>query len=99
MEKKQVAAALAERLANHRVPDRVVDSLAAEISVARHAPIGVDVCMYGICLDYFVDRPKLKDLLEELRIDHSLGGVRIFPKGIINPDKFLVQVERAVDRG
>jgi hypothetical protein len=99
MEKqRELAAALSKRLASRKVGDDVVQSLTKDLAAVGQVPIDVDICMYGICIDYFVDRGEVVSLIERLYKHPGLGGIKIFPKGILDPTKFLVQVERAVGR-
>jgi hypothetical protein len=98
MESKALAAALAQRLASHNVGDEVIATLVRELDAIDRAPIDVDVCTLGICVDYFIDRREVGGLFEKLRNSKSLGPIRVFPKGIIQPDGFLVQVEHTLDR-
>ncbi|MBL4686614.1 MAG: hypothetical protein JKY37_18605, partial [Nannocystaceae bacterium] len=76
--------------------DAAVKDLVRDIAIIGQIPIKVDICMFGICLDYYVDREELVGLIDKLHMQPELGGIKIFPKGIIDPTKFLVQVERAV---
>ena len=98
MESKALAAALARRLASHKVGDEVIADLVRELESIDRAPIDVDVCTLGICVDYFIDRREVGNLFERLRESSNLGPIRVFPKGIIQADGFLVQVEHTLDR-
>lgn len=95
---KVLAAAFAKRLAAHKFSSEAVETLASQVSKAGTKPIDIDICQYGICVDYLVPRKSLGELINRLEQDFSLGGVRIFPKGIIDPDAFLVKVEHAFER-
>jgi hypothetical protein len=98
MESKALAAALARRLAAHRVDDQVIAGLVRELEAVEQPPIDVDVCTLGICVDYFIDRGEVGKLFEKLRDSANLGPIRVFPKGILQPDGFLVQVEHSLNR-
>jgi hypothetical protein len=98
MDPKTVAAALSKRLAAHRVSDKAVQLLAKQVVHAKAKPIGIDICQFGICLDYWVPRNSLGELINRLEGDATLGGIKVFPKGIIDPDAFLVTVEHIVER-
>lgn len=97
-DREEWAKALSQRLAGREVDDEAINSLADEMLRTDQNPIDVDICQYGICIDYFVDRGEIGSLLERLSFDERLGGIKIFPKGIIDPTSFLVQVERAMPR-
>jgi len=93
MERKELANALSRRLAATSIDDKQMDTIVAELSRVGFDPKDVDICTVGICVDYFVDRKDLVGLLERLG-ENPLGGpIRLFPKGIINPDLFVVQVD------
>ena len=48
-----------------------------------------DVCIYGICVDYFTDRiPKLDGILSR----GDIARIDVFPYGIIEWDRFRVHV-------
>lgn len=95
---KALAGALAKRLASRKVSDEAVAALSHDIAAVGRFPIDVDICMYGICIDYMVDRKDMVKLIDRLHTNPRLGGIKIFPKGILDPDKFLVQVEQAFSR-
>ena len=96
--KRALASAFSKRLAAHKVSDETVNQLATTVSGMRAQPIDIDICQYGICLDYWVNRKSLGEFVNQLEGDNTLGGIRVFPKGIINPDAFLVSVEHVLER-
>lgn len=98
MDVREVAAAFSKRLAAHKVSDEAVELLAKQVVVAGSRPIDIDICQYGICIDYWVPRKGLGELLNRFERDPTLGGIKVFPKGIINPDAFLVTVEHHLAR-
>jgi hypothetical protein len=91
---KDVQAGLSRQLANFKLSDAVVKSLADRItvdglSIGRFYP-----CMYGICVDYFSDRiPKLDVFTSK----HRVAKWEVFPYGIIDWDRFRVRVAYNVD--
>lgn len=93
---RELAAALSKRLASRKIGDPEIKALTRDLTSVGRFPINVDICMYGICIDYYVDRSDVVGLIEKLHTDPQLGGIKIFPKGIIDPTKFLVHVERAL---
>jgi hypothetical protein len=85
---------LSKRLANAKLSDAVIRGIAERVmidglSIARFNP-----CVYGICIDYFSERPPRLDTLSP-----KLGVVRweVFPYGIIDWDRFHVRVAFNVD--
>jgi len=98
MDAKVVAAAFAKRLASQKIDPKAIESLASQVSKLGSKPIGIDICQYGICIDYWVPRKSLGELMNRLEQNLSLGGIKVFPKGIIDPDAFLVTVEHVLER-
>lgn len=98
LDARVVAAAFSKKLAAHKVSDEMVQLLAKQVVAAGSKPIDINICQYGICIDYWVPRKALGELLNRFEHDDTLGGIRVFPKGIINPDAFLVTVEHHVAR-
>lgn len=98
MSSKQIAAGLARRLATQDVSDATVEKLAVRVESVGFPAIDVDICQFGICVDYWVEREGLADLIGRIWDDRDLGRIRVFPKGIIDPDRFLVTVEHAIPR-
>ncbi|HLT36920.1 MAG TPA: hypothetical protein VK034_11565 [Enhygromyxa sp.] len=95
---RTVASAFSRRLAAHSVKDDVVEMLAKRVAAIGAKPIDIDVCQYGVCIDYWIPRKNLGELLNRMEVDYTLGGIKVFPKGILNPDAFLVSVEHHVRR-
>lgn len=98
MNKKQVAGSLAKYLAGHNFKAGALDKLAQGVVDSKMEPLGVDVCTHGICLDYVIDRKNLGDLIDTLKDRDGIAGIKVFPWGIVNPDRFRVTVEHAVPR-
>ena len=95
---KKVAGAFAERLAAHKVSDKAVSALAERVVQASAKSIGIDICQFGICIDYRTPRNGLAELIQRLEKDHRLSGIKIFPEGIIDPDEFRITVEYEMQR-
>lgn len=95
---KKVAKAFSKRLASHEVSDQAVESLAKQVVNANTRPIGIDICQFGICIDYRTPRSSLGELINRLERDRTIGGIRIFPEGIIDPDDFRVAVDYILER-
>jgi hypothetical protein len=96
---KSVRMALARALANHTISDDVIDIAADQIASIQHPIRGLDVCAYGICIDFFLEDQEWWRILPEL-IDVKGGrltGIEIFPWGIINPDLLHVRVTQSLD--
>jgi hypothetical protein len=94
-----VRAALARSIAERKVPDEVIDVVAKQLATAKHQIRGIDICMYGICLDYFIDGGEWWQRLPELvEVEGGrLKGIEIFPWGIPVPDILHVRVTQIMD--
>lgn len=97
MDKKELAAGLARRLAHRGVSDAQVKRIAEELVKRPVFPIGIDVCTQGQCQDFLVDKSDLVKLVDSLHRERDLGSIRIFPKGIIDPDRFLVRATHILE--
>lgn len=90
--------ALATAVAERRVPDDVVSDVAKRLSQGKYQIRGIDVCPYGICLDYFFGPDDWSRALPEL-VNGGEGLIRsieVFPWGIPGPDLFRVRVQQEV---
>lgn len=92
--------ATARAVAAHQVPDEVLQSVGrqlAELPTAERIR-GIDICTYGVCVDYFVEPDRWRELLDGI----VQGGPRIrhidlFPWGIVEDDLMQVRVEYQFD--
>ena len=55
MDKKELAAAITRKLASRKVSDSVIAEPTDELFAAGSRPIDIDVCQFGICIDYYVE--------------------------------------------
>ena len=90
---KEIHLALARRLATREVSDDTLKSVASRIIRDGLKIGGVDFCPYGICIDYFSDRPVSIDAFLK---DTTFRAVKLFPYGILVDDLFRIQVEMNV---
>jgi len=91
---KDLSPRLSKRLANFRLKDDVIAKLADRVLIEGLEIKKFDVCIYGICIDYFSDRiPKLDGILSKGQI----ARIEVFPYGIIDWDRFHISVGFAVD--
>jgi len=91
---KNLSQRLSKRLANYKLKDDVIAKLADRVLIDGLDLKRFDVCIYGICIDYYTDKvPKLDGILS--RIDVAL--LEVFPYGIIDWDRFHVRVGYSVD--
>ena len=90
---KEVAKIFSKHLASAEVNDKAVLALAEEVVTVDSAPIALDICQYGICVDYRIPRRGLGELINRFEDLRNVGKIEIFPEGIINPDYFRVRAE------
>ncbi len=91
---KNLSQRLSKRLANYKLKDDVIAKLADRVLIDGLDLKRFDVCIYGICIDYYTDKvPKLDGILS--RVD--VARLEVFPYGIINWDRFHVRVGYSVD--
>ena len=85
---------LSKRLSTFKIKDDVISKLADRVIVEGYDIKRFDVCMYGICIDYYTDKiPKLEVLLSRPDVSH----LQIFPYGVLELDRFRVRVGYNVD--
>lgn len=99
MSQDAIRKALALAVARRDVPDELVDSIADRLAKGSAAE-GIrrlDVCTYGICVDYFVGPDRWRDVLNELINERTIRRIETFPWGIIDPDLIQIRVEHQVD--
>lgn len=98
-DQKQVQVALARAVAARRVPDASIAQAAEVIAQIKPEIRKIDICIYGICLDYWLTMDDLRrDIQDIVAVDRArIGDVRIFKYGIIDPDLFHVQAELDIE--
>ena len=91
---KDLQARLSKRLANFKVKDAAIKEIAARVMVDGLTITRFDVCIYGICIDYYTTKPPKLD-----RFFDRAGPSRweVFPYGIIDPDYWHVKADFNVD--
>lgn len=96
---KKVRMALARALANHSISDEAINIAADQIASIQHPIRGLDVCAYGLCIDFFLDGEEWWRILPELiRVKGGrLMSIEIFPWGIFDPDFIHIRVGQNLD--
>ncbi|NJM40341.1 MAG: hypothetical protein HC853_06030 [Anaerolineae bacterium] len=96
---RSVRTALARALADRKIADDVVDIAAKQLAAAKQPIRRIDVCTYGICIDFFIDSKEWWKILPEMieLEGGQLKGIEVFPWGIINPDMFHIRVTQNLD--
>lgn len=99
MSQDAIRKALAQAVARRDVRDDVVDSIADRLAKIGGAEgiKGIDVCTYGICVDYFVGPDRWRDLLDRFLNERTTRRIEMFPWGIIDPDLIQIRVEQQVE--
>lgn len=99
MSQDAIRKALAQSVARRDVSDDVVDSIAERLAngVAAEGIKRLDVCTYGICVDYFVGPDRWRDILNKLVGQRTVRRVETFPWGIIEPDLVQIHVEHEIE--
>ena len=86
---KELSTAMSRQLANYNLSDDVIKSLAERVTIEGLFLGRFNPCIYGICIDYFTDKiPNLATLT----IKQKVAKWEVFPYGIIEWDRFHVQV-------
>lgn len=92
--------AVARAVASHQVDDRLLQGVAKKLNELPNVDLvrGINVCTHGICVDYFLEPPKWRDVLVSL-LEGPLRVRRFeyFPWGIIRDDLLQLRVEYQVD--
>lgn len=89
-----LSARLSRRLANFKLPDAVIKDIADRVTIEGLDLRRFDPCIYGICLDYYTDKiPALSALSKK----KGVVKWEVFPYGIIEWDRFHVQIALEVD--
>lgn len=94
-EAEDIRVALARAVASRRIPDAAISAVAERLAATKLPIRGIDVCAFGICIDYFFNDDRWQKALPEML---NLKGSRVhqitmFPWGIPWPDLFRVRVE------
>lgn len=96
---KTIRTALAQAVVQRDVPDDVVDSLSASLAKLKVSE-GIrrlDVCTYGICVDYFVGPDRWREMITDLLNERRVRRIETFPWGILDPDLIQIKVEYQVN--
>jgi hypothetical protein len=95
---KSVRLALANALADFKVDDSVIESAAKQLAQLPVPIRKIDICQFGICLDFFLEGEEWQQSLQSL-LQINGGGlqkIEIFPYGILNPEMVHVQLGQSV---
>lgn len=90
---KDLQKALAKRLAHRDIKDDVIAAVSKRMIRDGLKIAAFDFCPYGICIDYFSDRPFSVDAYVK---DNILRAIKLFPYGILVDDLWRMQVEMHV---
>lgn len=91
---KVLAQRLSKRLANFKITDAVINKLADRVFIDGLDIRKFDVCIYGICIDYYTPKiPRLDGFFAQ----RDIARFEVFPYGIIDWDHFHIRVGYSVD--
>ncbi len=92
---KDISVALARAVASRKVPAEIVSKISAKLSESTVPIRGIDICAYGICIDYIVDRRDWWDVIPSITTltGSRMRSLRLFPWGIPVDDIFHIRVE------
>ncbi|HYJ84541.1 MAG TPA: hypothetical protein VEW46_00625 [Pyrinomonadaceae bacterium] len=93
---KDLQKRLSKRLANYKINDAAIKELAERVMVEGMTITRFDVCIYGICLDYYSTKPPKLDGFYT-RAGSGASRFQVFPYGIIDWDYWHVKAEFNVD--
>ncbi len=68
--------------------------MAAKLNKYEYKIRGINPCIYGICLDFFVEKPEINELLGKALEVGRIRELTVFPWGIPWPDLFHVRIEQ-----
>jgi hypothetical protein len=84
---------MSKRLASYKLGDGVIKRLVDRVLIEGLEIARFDPCIYGICVDYWTRELPRPDL----DIKRGISKWEVFPYGIIEWDRFRVQVAFEVD--
>jgi hypothetical protein len=98
-EAEEIRVALARAVATRQVPDQAIASVAKRLAAAKLSVRGIDICAYGICIDYFFTDDRWTRVLPDLikAKGTRVHNITVFPWGIPVPDLYRVRVEQEFD--
>jgi hypothetical protein len=93
---KVLHTALARAVASYKVSDQVIKGVAEKLAGLDVRIRGLDICAYGICIDFFTTDDRWPEKLSQfLRIERSYPHrIEVLVNGIPYPDLFHVRVEQ-----
>jgi hypothetical protein len=96
---KAVRTALARAVATRQVPDEVIDLMTKQLTAAKLPIRGIDICTYGICIDFIIDDMEWWRKLPDVTVldGATLKNLEVFPWGIPFPDIVHVRVAQSFD--
>ena len=94
---KSVRMGLAKALAAHKIEDRVIDEAARNIAALPERIRRIDVCQFGICIDFFLDGKDWGRTLNGLVEGRAWRKLDVFPYGIPFDDMVHVRLGQALE--
>ena len=96
---KEIRIALAHAIASRQVSDKSINAVAKRLAATKLPIRRIDICPYGICIDYFFNDDRWAKALGDLvKVNGAdIRQITVFPWGIPTPDIFRVRVEQQFD--
>lgn len=85
---KDLSGRMSKRLATYKLSDATIKRLVDRVLIDGLDIVRINPCIYGICVDYWTKEPPRFDL----GIDRGIAKWEVFPYGIIDWDRFHVQI-------
>lgn len=96
---KEIRIALARAIASRQVPDKAINAIAKRLAATKLPIRRIDLCPYGICIDYFFNDDRWVNVLRDIvKVNGAdIRQITVFPWGIPTPDIFRVRVEQQIE--
>jgi hypothetical protein len=96
---EEIRLALARAVATRQVSDQAIASVAKRLAATKLSIRGIDICTYGICVDYFFSDDRWAKVLPDIvkAKGTRVHTITVFPWGIPFPDIFRVRIEQEFD--
>jgi hypothetical protein len=91
---KALTTRISKQLANYKLSDAVIKSLAERVLIDGLDIIRFNPCIYGICVDYWTLKAPVLDPFWKRT---GIARLDVFPYGIIEWDRWRVQAAFEVD--
>ena len=94
-DRKELYLALSKKISQKEIPDEVIEKTVEKLAISKEKILRIDVCTYGICLDYklFGDTPSIYERIGNIFLEDIVcRDINIFPFGIPFPNILDIKV-------